>query len=190
MILEDHRRFFSPQFIIRAATEKWELEGAAELRRRTFCVEQKLFEEHDRDAIDAIALPLVALSTVAAEPYAVVGTVRIHEAAPGLWWGSRLAVSSCHRKVGVLGAELIRLAVSTANGRGCERFLAHVQQRNVPLFRRLSWDAEEEVTLHGAPHTRMRARLEAYPPIADPFAGRAARPAPRRRRASDEREAA
>lgn len=171
----DHSVFLSPDFLIRAASEPWELRGAASLRQQIFCEEQRLFPVHDRDAIDEIALPLVAISTLRAEPDEVVGTVRIHQPEPGLWWGSRLAVAASHRRVGRLGSELIRLAVSTANGRGCQTFLAHVQAQNVPLFRRLHWTAEEEVILHGTPHMRMRADLAAYPPIADPFAGWSAR---------------
>lgn len=171
----DHSAFLSPDFLIRAASAPWELRGAATLRRRIFCDEQRLFADHDRDAIDDVALPLVAISTLRAEPDEVVGTVRIHEPEPGLWWGSRLAVAASHRRVGRLGAELIRLAVSTANGRGCHTFLAYVQAQNVPLFRRLRWSVEGEVMLHGAPHMRMRADLAAYPPIADPFLGWSAR---------------
>ncbi|MCQ0988183.1 MSMEG_0567/Sll0786 family nitrogen starvation N-acetyltransferase [Jiella marina] len=167
----DHSVFLCPGYFIRAASAPWEHAGAAALRHRVFVDEQKLFEGHDRDAIDADATTLVALSTYAHEADEVVGTVRIHEAEPGLWWGSRLAVDSRFRHTSRLGKELIRLAVSTANGRGCHTFLAHVQAQNVPLFQKLHWALEEEVDLHGAPHARMQADLRAYPPIADPEAG-------------------
>lgn len=170
-----HAQFLSPEFLIRAADERWEREAAFALRRRVFCEEQRLFDGDDRDALDDHALPLVAVSTFAAEPDEVVGTVRIHEETPGVWRGSRLAVAPSHRRVGRLGAELIRLAVCTATGRGCTLFLAHVQAQNRPLFERLNWTAEAEVVLHGAPHVRMRADLSHYPPIADPFAGWSAR---------------
>ena len=100
-----------------------------------------------------------------------MGTVRIHQAEPGIWWGSRLAVDSGFRHVGRLGAELIRLAVSTANARGCEAFFAHVQEQNVLLFRRLHWHVMDEVSLHGKTHARMSADLAYYPPVADPVAG-------------------
>jgi putative N-acetyltransferase (TIGR04045 family) len=170
-----HAQFLSPEFLIRAATEQWERDAAFALRRRTFCEEQRLFDGDDRDALDDVATPLVAISTLAAEPYEVVGTVRIHEEAPGVWRGSRLAVAPGCRRVGRLGAELIRLAVCTATGRGCRLFLAHVQAQNRALFERLHWIAEAEVTLHGAPHVRMRADLAHYPPLADPTAGWSAR---------------
>ncbi|TFF25095.1 GNAT family N-acetyltransferase [Jiella endophytica] len=167
----DHSVFLSPGYFIRAAAAPWEKAGAARLRRRVFVEEQGLFQADDRDAIDADCTSLVALSTYAHEADEVVGTVRIHEPEPGLWWGSRLAVDSRFRHVGRLGRELIRLAVSTANGRGCHTFLAHVQAQNVEMFRHLHWQVEDELTLHGMPHARMRAELAAYPPIADPETG-------------------
>lgn len=171
----DHSVFVSPEFLIRAATEVWEMRGAAALRHQVFVREQGLFTGHDRDAVDQIADPLVAISTLAAEPAEVVGTVRIHQPAPGIWWGSRLAVAQSHRRVGRLGAELIRLAVSTANGRGCGEFNAHVQIQNVALFRRLHWQVVAEVSLHGVTHAHMRADLGHYPAIADPATGWSAR---------------
>ena len=105
--------------------------------------------------------------------------MRIHEEAPRLWWGSRLAVDSDFRAVSRLGTELIRLAVRTANARGCDRFLAHVQMQNVALFERLHWQSLEQVMFHGAPHMKMQADLAAYPPCADPVAGWYHRTAPR-----------
>lgn len=181
MIVEDPHAFICPGYIIRAAGEGWEHGGAASLRHRVFVEEQKLFTPHDRDATDQTATTLVALSTLAAEADEVVGTVRLHEAEPGVWWGSRLAVAPEYRRVGPLGTELIRLAVGTARARGAVRFLAHVQARNVPLFRRIGWDVAAQIELHGAPHARMEARLPRFAPVADPGAGRLA-PARRRGR--------
>ena len=174
MIVEDPHQFVCPGYVVRMATAGWEHGGAASLRHRVFVEEQKLFAPHDRDEIDRGAVTLVALSTCAAELDEVVGTVRLHQAEPGVWWGSRLAVDPAYRSVGVLGAELIRLAVGTARARGCRTFLAHVQARNVVLFRRLGWDVEAELELHAAPHARMRARMERFPPVAAPEAGRLA----------------
>ncbi|SNB73013.1 putative N-acetyltransferase, MSMEG_0567 N-terminal domain family [Arboricoccus pini] len=145
---------------VKLATLPEECQGAAALRRQVFCQEQGLFADDDRDAIDAIALPIVALD----EAGVVVGTVRIHSSEPGLWWGSRLCVHPDHRRAGPLGAALIRLAVSTAHARGSTRFLAHVQRRNVVLFRRLHWQSQGEVLLHDHPHHLMQADLDFYPP--------------------------
>ncbi|MEJ2001938.1 MAG: GNAT family N-acetyltransferase [Maritimibacter sp.] len=171
MIELEHRQFQSPGYYIRAASKPFEARGAESLRRRVFVEEQGIFKIHDRDEIDLVATHLVALSTYAHEADQVVGTVRIHEESPRLWWGSRLAVDERFRQVGRLGSELIRLAVCTANARGCDTFLAHVQMQNVPLFRRLKWTVLDEVNLHGVPHAKMSADLSFYPPCDDPASG-------------------
>ncbi len=171
MIIARPAAFVTPEFLIRLATQSWEIGGAASLRHRTFVTEQGIFDTHDRDPIDQTALPLVALSTMASEADEVVGTVRIHEDSPGVWWGGRLAVAPAYRRVGRLGAELIRLAVGTAHARGCHTFLAHVQMANVPLFEKLQWDPLGQVDLYGHPHMKMQADLAAYPAVADPVRG-------------------
>lgn len=171
MSFQNARGFLSPDFIIRAAAQPWELKAVQELRHQVFVKEQEIFDHHDRDAIDDIAMPLVAISTIASEADQVVGTVRIHEDSPRIWRGSRLAVAPSHRRVGRLGAELIQLAVCSAHGRGCDRFLAQVQMQNVTLFKRLHWAPLREIEVHGVPHMEMEADLASYPPIPDPFAG-------------------
>lgn len=171
MSFQNAKAFLSPDFIIRAAAQPWEIEGVRALRHQVFVKEQAIFDADDRDDIDAVALPLAAISTFASEADQVVGTVRIHEASPRIWRGSRLAVAHSHRRVGRLGAELIRLAVSTANGRGCDQFFAQVQIRNVTLFKRLHWTPLREIDVHGVPHMEMQADLAFYPPISDPFVG-------------------
>ncbi|WAC28450.1 MSMEG_0567/Sll0786 family nitrogen starvation N-acetyltransferase [Ancylobacter sp. SL191] len=163
--------FRAADFQVKFATATWEKRGAARLRHEVFCGEQGLFGGDDRDAIDAVAIPIVAVSMLGLVADDVVGTVRIHEAEPGVWWGSRLAVAEDYRKVGPLGAALIRLAVSSAHARGCTRFLAHVQSQNGLLFRRLHWNIVEEKELHGRPHLLMQADLAHYPPILDAETG-------------------
>ncbi|WP_084545058.1 MSMEG_0567/Sll0786 family nitrogen starvation N-acetyltransferase [Derxia gummosa] len=164
------------EFRIKLATLPWEREAAHALRRAVFCAEQRVFEHDDRDAIDEHAELIVATACLAGEPQQVVGTVRIHRAAPRHWWGSRLAVAADWRRHGRLGATLIRLAVTTANARGCDEFLAHVQAQNEPLFRRLGWTTLGRETLHGREHCRMRADLAVYPPHPAPEAGFVLRP--------------
>lgn len=166
MIFEPFKPFLASEFQVKSATEDWERRGAAALRRRVFCQEQGVFQEHDRDTVDEVAIPLVALSLLGVAADEVVGTVRIHEAEPGLWWGSRLAVAAPYRRVGALGTALIRLAVSSANARGCGCFLAHVQAQNAELFQRLHWRTLEEIELLGRPHHKMEADLAFYPPFA------------------------
>jgi putative N-acetyltransferase (TIGR04045 family) len=165
------RAHFLQSYRICAAAEPWMQAGAAALRAQVFVQEQGLFAGGDRDAIDAVALPLVAIAEDASGGPRVVGTVRIHEPAPGVWWGSRLAVARDWRRVGKLGSELIRLAVGTARARGATEFHAHVQCQNVPLFRRLHWEVTAEIALHGRPHAHMLASLPHYTPIPDPAAG-------------------
>ena len=167
MIADAFGPFAASHFRLKSATEAWEREGAAALRRRVFCDEQKIFEGDDRDAVDATAIHLVALSTMAVLSDEVVGTVRIHEVEPGTWYGSRLAVDVRYRRVGALGAALIRLAVSSANAIGCSRFYGNIQAQNELMFRRLSWTRVSEIELHGVPHVLMQADLAAYPPLAN-----------------------
>ncbi|HSI39895.1 MAG TPA: MSMEG_0567/Sll0786 family nitrogen starvation N-acetyltransferase [Xanthobacteraceae bacterium] len=171
MMFEPFKPFTAAGFQVKYATDAWERRGAARLRRQVFCDEQGVFAGDDRDAVDAIATPIVALSLLGVAAGDVVGTVRIHEETPGLWWGSRLAVAADYRTVGALGPALIRLAVSSAHARGCNRFLANVQLRNGLLFRRMRWRVIEEFELHGLPHLRMEADLAYYPPIADAETG-------------------
>jgi putative N-acetyltransferase (TIGR04045 family) len=171
MIFEPFSAFVASEYQIKVATLDWERRGAAALRRAVFCDEQKIFEGDDRDALDDRATTIVALSLMGVVADAVVGTVRVHEEEGGLWWGSRLAVAAEHRRVGALGASLIRLAVATAHGSGCRRFLAHVQSQNAALFERLHWRSLAEVSLRGRPHHLMEADLAAYPPFRAPETG-------------------
>lgn len=167
MILDPFSPFSACHFRLKHALEPWEIAGAATLRAQVFCAEQGVFKDHDRDGIDALAIHLVALSHVAVLSDEVVGTVRIHEPQPGVWWGSRLAVERRYRRTGALGAALIKLAVSSATSMGCHHFYAHVQAQNELMFRRLHWQRLEELTLHGQPHVLMQAELAAYPPLAN-----------------------
>ncbi len=167
MIAESFGPFAACHFRLKYATERWECDEASALRRHVFCDEQNIFHGHDRDEVDLTAIHLVALSTMAVLADEVVGTVRIHQQAPGIWYGSRLAVDRRYRRVGALGAALIRLAVSSANALGCVRFYAHVQTQNELLFRRLNWSRLSEVEIHGMPHVLMQADLTAYPPLAN-----------------------
>ena len=173
---------FTPcDFRVRWAGNDWELDQARRLRRAVFCVEQGVFVGDDTDAVDARAhvsftKTLVAVSQVGGMADQVVGTVRLHvDDTDGAWWGSRLAVHAAFRHHGRLGATLIRLAVSSARALGCERFLAHVQWQNLPLFEQMHWQLLREVSLHGRPHALMQAGLGHYPPCADPYRGFATR---------------
>jgi putative N-acetyltransferase (TIGR04045 family) len=157
--------FRPADFQVKRARLAHEILGHHRLRREAFCLEQRLFADSDRDAVDATAIPIVAISCLLGDPDEVMGAVRIHEPGPGLWWGSRLCVASHLRGAAHLGAELIRFAVRTASAEGCDRFLAHVQLQNVGLFERLHWHRLGERALHGLPHALMQADLAHYPPL-------------------------
>jgi putative N-acetyltransferase (TIGR04045 family) len=171
MIFDPFPVFLPSQYRVKFATETWERRAAAALRRAVFCDEQRIFANDDRDAIDDVAIAIVAISSFGVALDEIVGTVRIHEAEPGVWWGSRLAVAADYRRIGALGSSLVRLAVSSAHARGCRRFYAHVQSQNALLFQRLHWITIEEVEFHGRPHHFMQADLARYPPFADAETG-------------------
>lgn len=159
------------EYTIKWATLAWEQRQAMSLRRSVFCEEQALFENDDCDPIDDTAQLLVALGAVAGMPEEIVGTVRIHQSQPGTWFGSRLAVAVPFRGQRQLVAGLIRLAVSSAHGLGCDQFYAHVQHQNRRLFERLHWTVQDRVILHGQPHWLMQADLDFYPPCYTPGSG-------------------
>lgn len=167
MLFEPIEVHVPSEYLVKVAAEGWELRDATRLRHSVFCDEQALFAEHDRDAVDEIATTLVAVACIAGQPDQVVGTVRIHEESPLVWYGSRLAVHRSFRRVHHIGTALIRLAVGTAQARGCKAFFAHVQSQNAPLFERLDWRTLHQLTMHGRPHHLMQADLMAYPPIHD-----------------------
>lgn len=173
MIFDPVPAYRPSHFRVKFAGSDWERASCAALRRQVFCEEQGIFAGHDRDPIDARAIPIAALSMIGVCPDAVVGTVRIHEKPekPGEWWGSRLAVKRGFRGVGALGAGLIRVAVSSAHARGCTRFLAHVQSANAAFFESLHWRSLGEIECHGRPHRFMEADLAHYPPMHDPEQG-------------------
>ena len=157
------------------------ISGYWSLRRSIFCEEQHMFEQSDRDELDRIACPIAALhhgcdpkleqerpkadGSVEDGPKAgVVGVVRIVETEPQLWYGGRLGVHSDFRRLNQIGKGLIWKAVTTANGWGCDRFLATVQIQNVRFFRRLHWASIEELEIGGIRHHLMQADLAYYAP--------------------------
>ncbi|MDB5774143.1 MAG: histone acetyltransferase [Herbaspirillum sp.] len=156
---------------IRLAAVGSELEASHRLRRAVFCDEQGIFDTDDIDDIDRLAWPIAAVLGAPGASDEVIGTVRIHQSQPGVWYGSRLAVARQARRVGSVGSGLIRLAVGTAHAHGCETFLAHVQSQNVPMFERLHWTSLSTMVVHGRPHHLMQADLAHYPPIHDGVVG-------------------
>ena len=145
------------------------IRGYWRLRRSIFCREQNVFERSDRDELDAVAWPIAALQHGPPSPDAdddvdVVGVVRIVETEPRLWYGGRLGVHSSFRRHNQIGKGLIWKAVTTANGWGCDRFLATVQLQNVRFFQRLHWTSIEELEIRGIRHHLTQADLSYYLP--------------------------
>lgn len=174
MIFEPFKPFLASAYQIKFATEAWEKRGAAALRRQVFCTEQKIFEDDDSDEVDNFAIPIVAISLFGVAAFEVVGTVRIHPAhseGSDIWWGSRLAVARAYRKLGAIGAGLIRLAVSSAHGFGCREFYGNVQSQNAELFHHMHWQTVSENETFGRPHHLMTPDLSYYPPFTTPEAG-------------------
>lgn len=162
MILEAVRPFRCGDVAFKLATEAWELREYHALRRRIFCDEQRLFQGDDRDTLDERATAIVAVAGTAGIPDEVAGVVRIWEESPGEWFGGRLGTHPAHRQNGSIGPGLVRLAVRTACRRGCVRFRATVQARNVKLFERLGWAVVDRIVAFGIPHARMQAELSRF----------------------------
>jgi putative N-acetyltransferase (TIGR04045 family) len=156
----------SPNYQFQIATQPSEIAAYFALRRIIFTEEQQLFTGDDRDELDAIAYPIIALnSDVTTGIKQVVGVVRIYEVEPGLWYGGRLGTHPDYRRGWQIGKGLIYKAVTTANAWGCNQFLATVQQQNVRFFQRLHWQSLQEITICERPHHLMEADLSFYPPI-------------------------
>src|SRR5204862_4577682 len=152
----------APTFVCQVARTDAERAGYFAVRRAIFCDEQRLFTGTDRDAVDAVAVPIVCVASAPGLPDRVVGVVRVWEEASGDFWGGRLGVDADFRTVGGIGKWLIQCAVGSARGWGAWRFRARVQRPNVPLFRRLHWQTREEIELLGQPHHLMEADLARY----------------------------
>ena len=144
------------------------LRGYFALRQQIFCQEQGLFDGHDRDDLDDLAYAIVAIDDQAPAHQNIVGVVRIYEERARHWYGGRLGVHPDYRRGGRIGKGLIYKAVTTANGWGCDQFLATVQLQNVRFFQRLHWDSRQEIQLWGLPHHLMEADLAHYPPSGEP----------------------
>jgi putative N-acetyltransferase (TIGR04045 family) len=159
-------KFFTPgEYRIEQARTAAQQAGCFALRREVFSAEQGIFKTDDRDEIDDRATHLAASTCMFGHCDDIIGTVRIHQPEPGLWWGSRLAVAKPYRRIGGLGPALIKLAVGTARFQGAQIFLAHVQAQNRQLFEAMDWQVQDSKTIHGIAHFLMQADLSAYHPI-------------------------
>lgn len=156
------------RYSFKLATSPQEIVAYYNLRQAIFCQEQGLFAEDDEDDLDQVAYPIIAVDHQAPPDQRIVGVVRIYETQPRLWYGGRLGVHPDYRRVGRIGKGLIHQAVTTANGWGCDRFLATVQLQNVRFFQRLHWATLNELVICEHPHHLMEADLTFYPPSSEP----------------------
>jgi putative N-acetyltransferase (TIGR04045 family) len=140
------------------------IDGYWQLRSEIFCEEQHLFETSDIDELDERAYPIAAVHHGEKHGGQAVGVVRIVEQSPRLWYGGRLGVHHAFRRHNQIGKGLIWKAVTTANGWGCDRFLATVQIQNVRFFQRLHWSSIDELEIQGIRHHLMEAELPYYLP--------------------------
>lgn len=154
-------------YSFKLAQSDTELAAYFVLRQTIFVKEQGLFSLDDRDELDAIAYPIIAVAHQQPDQ-PVVGIVRIYEPEPGLWYGGRLGVDAAYRRGGQIGKGLIYKAVTTANSWGCDQFLATVQLQNVRFFQRLHWHSLAEITICNRPHHQMEAELSYYPASGEP----------------------
>ena len=74
VICELPKEFLPCEFRIKLAESEWEMEQARKLRRAVFCIEQGVFVGDDSDALDEIAVPIVAVSCIGGMADQVVGT--------------------------------------------------------------------------------------------------------------------
>jgi putative N-acetyltransferase (TIGR04045 family) len=134
------------------------LDAYRALRREVFVHEQSLYDRHDLDDRDDDPRTIVL---VARDPDGtVLGGVRLGPVQDGPdigWWaGGRLAVAPAARRLGGIGAALVRAACARAEAEGALRFDATVQAGNEVFFSRLGWQAVRPVTVAGVPHVLMR----------------------------------
>ena len=145
------------KLVCHSARTKTELERAFQIRHEVFVLEQKIFQDSDRDRYDPKSIHLVAKMEDE-----VVGAVRLFPSGSngnGCWYGGRLAVTKEHR-ASHAGELLVREAVKRARRLNCKTFLAHIQETNVPFFTRLGWKPVGEIEEYmGKPHQLMQADL-------------------------------
>lgn len=128
------------------------------VRHQVFVVEQRIFEGSDRDAYDDDPRTVHAIGEAGG---VVGGAVRLYPLDGDTWKGDRLAVLPAHRH-GLLGASLVRFAVTTAGARGGREMVAMIQLPNVPFFRTLGWSESGPVrAYHGVAHQPMAIPLRA-----------------------------
>jgi radical SAM protein (TIGR04043 family)/putative N-acetyltransferase (TIGR04045 family) len=149
------------QMTYHSARNEQEIAEAFAIRHAVFVKEQGLFETSDVDQHDAASIHLVA--KIGNE---TIGTVRVFQPegnANGHWIGGRLAVLKRFRK-GRAGAQLVKEAMKRVKKKGATCFTAHIQEKNVPFFKRLGWRPIASMqNFMNRPHQKMQADLNQVP---------------------------
>ena len=145
--------------ICHTARNDREIAEALAIRNEVFVQEQGIFKETDIDENDARSMHLVAKMDGD-----IIGTVRVFPVSGnGHWIGGRLAVRKANR-VEHIGAALVREAMKRVKKRGCTKFTAYIQEKNIRFFKRLGWDPVGTVEpFHNRPHQLMAADLDQVP---------------------------
>ncbi len=147
---------FMEKFEFKIITSEKDLKTYYKLRKNIFVREQKIFSETDIDEHDETALHIAAIEKPSGR---MVGGVRCYNLEGNTWVGGRLSALPSHRN-GIVGRHLVKFAIETVKTRGCELFIAYVQQQNVRFFERLGWKCSEEPIIYqGKPHQLMEANL-------------------------------
>lgn len=144
------------EFEVKIIVDEKDLEAYYELRKEIFVGEQKIFAGTDIDEHDEDAIHMAALEKPGGK---LVGGVRCYRLEGDTWVGGRLSAARGWRD-GRVGRGLVKFAVETVKVKGCGKFLAYVQPRNVRFFERLEWKrVGEPVIHHGIAHQIMEAEL-------------------------------
>ena len=143
------------EIVIKQAKSEEELKEVFSIRKEVFVNEQKIFEETDIDEDDEKSIYLIAKSN----GY-VVGTVRVFSVGDDAWIGGRLAVKRKYRRT-YAGSLLVKEAVKFVKMKGCKKFIATIQEKNVNFFKRLGWKPiGDRINYLGLPRQIMQADLD------------------------------
>ncbi|MGV9343753.1 GNAT family N-acetyltransferase [Streptomyces spiralis] len=157
----------STAYTTRVAEDPADREACFAVRKEVFVVEQGVPEDIEYDALDAVALHVLAVR----EDGTPLGTGRLlhGEAAAGRTGGDptvgslgRLAVTQQARGLGV-GAALVRAIEDAARARGLAAVDLHAQTHALGFYERLGYEAYgPEFPDAGIPHRAMRRALQVY----------------------------
>lgn len=148
------------RIICHSARSTIERSEAFAIRSDVFVNEQKMFNRSDLDENDRQGIQLVADNSGS-----IIGTVRVFEvdSRSRHWVGGRLAVKKEFR-AGSAGSLLVKEAMKRVKKKGCKRFTAEIQEKNVPFFKKLGWTPLGSLKSHfGHPHQTMQADLNLVP---------------------------